>query len=162
MPRFLGGYCACQTGAALPFEDDYAAASAVNFKVTGKKLPKQSFGIMPKIAEVDSLVTPDRQSRVREVHPEVCFWALNDGRPMRWNKKTQEGSRERWDALRKVLPSLAPEPATLKGCALDDYIDALAAAWTAVCLARGSATRIPERPSLDAKGLRMEMWMPTA
>ncbi len=45
-------------------------------------------------------------------------------------------------------------------CAVDDYIDALVAAWTAVCISRGSAQRIPSRPEMDDKGLRMEMWFP--
>ncbi len=149
---------------AIRFVADYVAASQTNLQVTGKKLTKQSFGIMPKIADVDQHMTPDRQSHIKEVHPEVCFWALNNRRPMSWNKIMPEGSRERWRTLMGILPFLSPEPKLPpeigKGCALDDFIDALAAAWTAICIVHGSGTRIPQEPKVDQKGLRMEMWLP--
>lgn len=40
----------------------------------------------------------------------------------------------------------------------DDILDAYAAAWTALRIAENGAKRIPEHSSIDAKGLRMEMW----
>jgi predicted RNase H-like nuclease len=142
----------------------YASASQANSQASGRKLSKQTFAIMPKIAEVDSLMTPTLQSRVREVHPEVCFWALNNRKPMSWNKKKPAGRAERWRILRRVLPSLPVEPAlspTVKGqCAVDVYIGALVAAWTAVCIARGSAGSIPHNPTVHDRGLRMEIWFP--
>jgi len=144
--------------------EDYRAASEANFEVSGKKLPKQSFAIMPKITRVDSLMTPDLQPRIREVHPEVCFWALNNGRAMAWNKKKPAGHDERWRILRKVLPSLPAQPLHPRdlphACAVDDHIDALVAVWTAVCISRGSAQRIPSQPEMDDKGLHREMWFP--
>jgi len=144
--------------------EEYRAASEANFEVNGKKLPKQSFAIMPKITRVDSLITPDLQTRIHEVHPEVCFWALNSRRPMSHKKSRLSGRVERWQVLCRVLPSLPekpPRPRDLPtGCAVDDYIDSLVAAWTAVSIARGSAQRIPSQPEIDDKGLRMEMWFP--
>ncbi|MGH9739245.1 MAG: DUF429 domain-containing protein [Candidatus Acidiferrales bacterium] len=35
-----------------------------------------------------------------EFQPEVCFWALNQTRPMKHNKKTKEGTEERVVLLR--------------------------------------------------------------
>ena len=148
--------------AALSIED-YWEASAANFRVTGRMLSKQAYGIRRKIREVDSGMTPDRQALVHEVHPELCFWALNDHEPALSNKKRLAGRHERWQSLRTVLP-LQPEPPRPRdlphACAVDDYIDALVAAWTAVCISRGSAQRIPSQPEMDEKGLRMEMWFP--
>ena len=143
--------------------EDYWEASAANFRVTGRMLSKQADGIRRKIREVDSGMTPDRQARVHEVHPELCFWAINDHEPALSNKKRLAGRHERWQSLRTVLP-LQPEPPRPRdlphACAVDDYIDALVAAWTAVCISRGSAQRIPSQPEMDEKGLRMEMWFP--
>jgi predicted RNase H-like nuclease len=148
---------------ALAF-DEYARASTVNFELTGRYLNRQAFNIAPKIREVDEAMKAGVQERVREVHPEVAFMVLNGGRAMRLSKKTAAGRQVRWRLLRGVIegltanPSLPPE---LKGrCGTDDYIDALACAWTAVCVARGTAVRIPEAPPVDERGLRMEIWIP--
>ena len=142
----------------------HAAASAANLRLTGRGISIQAFAIMPKIAEVDPLITPALQTRVREVHPELCFWSLNRRQPILSNKKRIGGRHERWHVLRSVLPSLPeqpPRPRELpRDCAVDDYIDALVAAWTAVCIARGSGDRIPHNPTLDNRGLRMQMWFP--
>ncbi len=150
--------------AALSIED-YWEASTANFRVTGRKLSKQADGIRRKIREVDSGMTSDRQARVHEVHPELCFWALNNREPIFSNKKRLAGRAQRWRLLRTVLQSLPVEPPRPRdlphACAVDDYIDALVAAWTAVSISRGSAQRIPSQPEMDDKGLRMEMWLPT-
>jgi predicted RNase H-like nuclease len=145
-------------------QEDHKAASEANRRVTGKGLAIQAYNITRKIAEVDSLITPALQSRIREVHPEVCFWALNGGEPMFHKKSHIAGRAERWHVLREVLPSLAKEPPRPRhlpaGCAVDDYIDARVAVWTAVCIARDSADRIPKELAVDDQGLRMEMWFP--
>jgi len=143
--------------------ENYAVVNAEHRRITGRGLAKQSFAIAPKIKEVDDHMTPTLQKHVREVHPELCFWALA-GHPMRHNKKHPEGRDERWALLRDVIPSLGPEPLLPSDigqpCAMDDYIDAMIAAWTAVCIIRGSATSIPAEPEYDGQGLRMEMWRP--
>src|SRR2546427_484467 len=59
--------------------------------------------IVPKILEVDRLLRghPARREIVREAHPELCFFFLNGGRPMREPKKTAGGQGERVALLRK-------------------------------------------------------------
>ena len=103
----------------------------------------QSYGIWRKIAEVDEVLTGrDKPSNVREVHPEVCFWALN-GRKAVSPKKikgkiSSEGIDERKDILR------GPEPQTeavftfarskfpsKTAVGDDDILDALVGAVTA-------------------------------
>ena len=38
-----------------------------------KSVPPHAFGIYPKISEVDSVMKPEIQVKVFEVHPELCF-----------------------------------------------------------------------------------------
>jgi len=148
---------------ALSF-GEYRAASEVNFQLTGRRLNKQSFNISPKVREVDQAIKPGMMERVREVHPEVSFQSLKDGVALTLNKKTASGRAERWRLLRGVLTGLSRTvtlPDVLRGrCQPDDYVDALVCAWTAVCVARGVAQRIPAEPEIDDRGLRMEMWLP--
>ncbi len=149
--------------------ETYEKASNINYQRTGKRLSRQTWSITPKIREVNCflLEVKSARSRVREIHPEICFWALAGGQPMRHSKKTEEGFCER----RKVLHSIYPCTSDIIQCALskwkgqvakDDVLDALSAAITAAAGGE-NLTSIPERPELDSRGLRMEMvykpWM---
>lgn len=138
--------------------DTYQEASGLSRKANGKRLSKQSFGILPKIRQVDELMTPELQKRVFEVHPEVSFWALNDKRAMRDKKSSQEGKEERlkvllpcYPCLRRLLADLAREQARD-----DDLLDAAVAAWTAERIAKGQACRLSSA-EVDSKKLRMEI-----
>ena len=143
---------------------EYWEASAVNLDVTGSRLTRQSFNIAPKICEVDEEMSPGLQTRIYEVHPELCFWSLNCGERLNHKKKHKAGRAERWALLHAVLqhlPAAPPAPRDMPdGCAVDDYLDALAAAWTALCVFEGRAQRVPLSPQKDARGLRMEIWYP--
>ncbi len=125
----------------------------------GAGMSRQAFGILPKIREVDPLMTPEVQETVREIHPELCFYGLT-GHPMRHNKRLTEGKAERLGALQGrfsgIERALGVFPRSRVGS--DDVLDAYAAAWTALGIAENAARRIPPRPPIDAKGLRMEMW----
>ncbi|MDI6632332.1 MAG: DUF429 domain-containing protein [Thermoanaerobacteraceae bacterium] len=68
--------------------DSYEEASEINRQHTGRKLSKQSWGILLKIRQVEELVTGDAEARarIRESHPEICFWALA-GYPMEYRYK---------------------------------------------------------------------------
>jgi predicted RNase H-like nuclease len=56
----------------LTYEDAAARSKAAS----GKSLSRQAFGLLPRIGEVDELMTPDRQRHLVEIHPEVCFTVL--------------------------------------------------------------------------------------
>jgi len=111
----------------------HVAASQINRDKTGRGLSQQAFGIMPKIKQVDDAITSECQGWAFEVHPEVCFWALNQRRPMAHNKRTKEGVAERIALLRHAFPQierhLANRPTRVGA---DDLLDAAAAAWTAL------------------------------
>lgn len=141
----------------------YEEASRTNFKCAGKKLNKQSFFIMDKIRQVDDVVTPAMQKRVREIHPEVTFYVLNGERPVQHNKKTLAGRSERVALLAGAFLNAAEViERTRKAGAVerDDILDALAAAWTAAKAVVGQAATLPEHPASDRKSFRMEILRP--
>jgi predicted RNase H-like nuclease len=127
----------------------------------------QVFNILPKIREVDRLMTPELQQRVFEAHPELAFMTLT-GAPMRHNKKTHEGREERLRALehapnglfRGIRKTFANALKSFKRAqvAPDDLLDAYVLARTALRIANRQANRLPSDPPVDWKGLRMEIW----
>jgi predicted RNase H-like nuclease len=136
----------------------HAAATAMNVRMTGRGLSQQAWGIAPKIKQMDDAITSDCQRWAFEVHPEVCFWALNQRSPMKHNKKTKEGAAERVVLLRRVFPEieshLANRPARVGG---DDLLDAAAAAWTALRRHRNEAECVCT-PEHDEKGLAVTIF----
>lgn len=119
----------------------------------GLGISKQCYHLLPRIRELDAWITPGRQRRVREAHPELAF-ALMHGAPMRHPKRTLAGRRERMRALRRV--GLAPEEGPPAGARWDDLLDACALRWSAGRLARGEAL-VLGGGARDARGLRMEI-----
>ncbi len=145
-------------------EDPYEADSLANQAETGKKLTKQTWNIIPKISEVDRLLRSceEARSKVREAHPEVCFWAFNGEKAVASRKRTREGRLARLEILRRLEPrsdailhrAMTSHPR--KDLAEDDVLDALVLAITATRQPNGLAT-IPTAPEYDACGLPMEM-----
>jgi predicted RNase H-like nuclease len=142
---------------------DATKASDINERLTGRRLSKQALGIIRKIREVDKLLAVDNNARsvMKEIHPELCFWALNGRAPMKYHKKDERGLLERKQVLRGVcsfiddLVSYALEKNRGK-VAEDDIIDALAAAVTAsrsIC----RLSFVPDSPEIDSMGLPMQM-----
>ena len=124
------------------------------------RLNKQSFGILGKVREMDGIITPDLQIRIREAHPEVSFFVMAGLAAATSGKKKKEGREERIDMLRnhfyQVNDGLAAFPSSK--AADDDILDAYACAWTAIRIFRGEAGCLPDAPALDSRGLRMEIW----
>jgi predicted RNase H-like nuclease len=125
------------------------AASTYEEALTIGGLSKQAFHLLPKIREVDELMTPLRQRTIVEAHPELCFARLL-GAPCRAPKRTAEGRAERQTA---VSLSIDRPPS---GAAWDDVLDACALVGTARRLATGSVERLGDG-SRDRRGLRCEI-----
>ncbi len=146
------------------YSDNYKRASEINKEETGGYLTTQAWGIIPRIKEVDQLLQNDKtaRARIREIHPEVCFWALHGERPMEYPKKKKEGIQERKSVLISVYPDseaifkCAEQKYLRKDVARDDILDALVAAVTAYKGGRGLKS-IPEVSEFDSHGLPMEM-----
>ena len=140
----------------------YDEASRVWYEAEEKRATKQTWAILPKIREVDAFLrdTPRYQEFVREIHPEVCFYFLAGGRPMRVRKDRADGRAERAEQLRRhfgsAVDSALGDRRSL-GCQPDDILDAFAALWTARRVRAGTAVTIPASPPHDSLGLRMEM-----
>lgn len=141
----------------------YRRACAVSRRTLGVALSRETFNILPKIRQVDALVTRARQRFVREVHPEVV-WALlaGRGRGLRHAKRTPAGERERRALLRGVAPRFDLSAVRRRlgpaRVARDDVIDAVACLLAAARIVRGEARTLPGGVvPRDARGLRMEI-----
>lgn len=166
--RMLGPRRASSVFPAPSRSASYAAtieeARARNIAEVGRSLSTQAWGICPKVAEVDALLqpAPGVRTRVREVHPEVCFWALNGKRAMAHSKSTREGRGERLSVLTKYEPrsaalvdqALSEQRRAAVQC--DDVLDALAAYVTA-SVVPGPLLSLQGAPDRDLHGLPMEM-----
>jgi predicted RNase H-like nuclease len=142
---------------------NYWAASKICLKYSGKKLNRQSFFLLDKIRQVDNLITPALQQRVCEIHPEILFWALNNKKPMQYNKRKFAGRNERMKLLTRIFQNveeIVAEARKPKKVAPDDILDALVAVWTASQIILQKAQTLPENPHLDSKDLRMEIVYP--
>jgi predicted RNase H-like nuclease len=144
---------------------DYTEANEISFEYSGKKLTPPTWAITGKIRQVDESMTQELQRRVREIHPEISFWALNHGQPMQRKKTTVAGRNERVVLLSVIFSDLyhvVAECHQPKKVQVDDILDALAAAWTAGQAVIGKAKTLPDNPESDSKGLKMEILYPAA
>ncbi len=151
----------CRAALDVP---SYSAASEINRTRTGRGLSKQTWAIADKIREVDRLLAYELAARrvVREIHPEVLFWALNGGASMEYPKRTPAGRQERLAVLTRHYPRTTEVSDYVERVlnrslvAPDDVLDALGAAVTAR-LGRSGLSTIPAVPAQDSTGLPMEM-----
>ncbi|WP_323677453.1 DUF429 domain-containing protein [Halorubellus sp. PRR65] len=157
-------------------EDDYESANEKQREKSDKGLMRQTFNITHRVREVDGVLRNDHlvrvtQNRIREAHPEVCFWALNDRQDMQFSKSSQPAAAH-WERVRTLeavhsdapdtflenLRAAGDEIVTWDAPELsnDDLLDAFALAVTASTLT-GEFETLPEDPSEDETGLTMEM-----
>ena len=152
---------------AAVMQDDYFASCQVNLENSNppRKVSKQCFMLFPKIREIDAVITPSQQTRVWEVHPELCFWAMNGGQPVPVPKKVRSRPNPGGMALRRDLLARngfpvdrLQHPSWPKSkVAEDDILDACACAWSAARIARGEHISLPAEPEFDGRGLRMQI-----
>ena len=127
-------------------------------------LSKQTFYLIPKMRSLAKRMTPALQQRVREVHPELAFYAMNGDAAVDASKHRDEGRAARADLLEAHgFPNVraAIDALTGSGVGADDVIDAHAACWTARRIRDGTAERCPPRAEsapCNDRGLRMEIW----
>lgn len=144
--------------------ETHVEACTKNQEKTGKGLSIQTFEIMTKIREIDDLMRTCEKARclIREIHPELCFWALNERNALRFKKTKRQGIEERLTVLERIRPSARQEFNTILKCFLrkdvsrDDILDAMVASVTAS--ADSSMIRtLPAQLVRDDYGLPMEM-----
>ena len=146
------------------YVESYEKACEINEKLTGKRISKQAWNIVPKIRDVDNFLVENKifREKVKEVAPEICFQAFT-GFPMKSSKKSFDGFSERMKALRSVclftdgIVEAALSEYRRKEVAKDDILDALAAAITAKMGCRYGFEYVPGEPETESKGLKIQM-----
>lgn len=135
-------------------------ASHIRFKIEGKRMSCQAFGIVKKVREVDrAMVDAPAVRRIVEVHPELSF-AIWQGHPMQNPKRKKAGREERRELIRREWPDTLERceaSRDRRNCNLDDLYDAFAALWSARRVASGIAVQLPENPLRDACHLPMRI-----
>ena len=151
----------CREAVALT---DYEQACDKNTKILEKAMSQQTFHIMHKIKEVDDyLQSTDTKSNIKESHPEIAFFFLNEKKSLHNKKKTKEGIEERLGILTQLdditqhLYNSALEHYLRKDVKRDDILDALCLA-----LLPGLDNRIlktvPSQPQKDKMGIEMAIY----
>jgi predicted RNase H-like nuclease len=161
------------------YAGSYEAAATANEQSLGRGLSSQSWGLIPRIREVDMLLRweADARNRVRESHPEVAFRMLNGDDAVTWSKQTETGRDERIDILDDALSNTDvrsaydeieatyiddPDPwqRRIGTSNRDDLVDAFGLAVTALLGMAGSFERLPgedDEVPTDEVGLPMEI-----
>ena len=144
--------------------DSYEDACAKHQSVTGTKISKQAWFLMPKIRELDTFLRGRTYATppIRECHPEIAFASAQDGVPMRHPKKHPLGFLDRMRLLETLVQGAedvvrdAVERFDAKSLVVDDVLDAMVLAYLSSLGPRGLAT-LPASPSLDDAGIPMEL-----
>lgn len=142
---------------------DQNEASSISRSIDGKGVSAQAFAIYRRVGEVDELMRSDERALgyVREIHPELCFMAWNNGEPILEPKKSHQGMNVRLSLVTAHFGETAASLVRMRHprgqVADDDIYDAFAALWTAERILLGIAKSIPDKPEIDPFGLPMVM-----
>lgn len=133
-----------------PVRDAFAAtshveASAINRRRTGNGISVQAWGLREKVLAADEWSRTTRHDHW-EVHPELAFSLLRDGRPCDHPKSTWSGQQERRAALAAAGIDLDDLGEVGALAAADDVLDAAAVAWSARRLVTGHGRSWPDPP----------------
>jgi predicted RNase H-like nuclease len=142
---------------------DFPSHAAANRALRSRGEPGisvQLWHLGKKIGELDRAMTPRRQRRIYEAHPELVFLRLNGGVPLA-SKHTEEGVRLRrkllWASGFRSLDRWLTRDRIGRGAKVDDILDAGALAFAA----RDAHPKrvLPHgRAPKDARGLEMQIW----
>ncbi len=145
--RYLGG--AASTVFTTPRREQLEAPFG-----PGSRVSAQAHALGPRITHVTALAVAD--ARLREVHPEVSFRAMNDGAELSYRKKSYGGVLERLELLRSGGIELG-DVGVAAGVPIDDVLDAAAAAWSGHRIASGAASCLPDPPE-NIDGRPVAIW----
>jgi predicted RNase H-like nuclease len=136
--------------------ESHADACDIAQRLTGSRIARQAWELRTKMVDAYAPWAEDPK-RFREVHPEVSFAAIADGRLE--SKKTWSGHRARVALLRSVGIEIPDDLGTDVGLAgPDDVLDAAVVAWSAARLARGEGCSLPDPPERDVDGRAIAIW----
>jgi predicted RNase H-like nuclease len=152
--------------------ESYAEARDRQEARTDRSIGAQTWGLADKLREVDAFMrTHDAAvGTVREAHPELCFWALNDGQATEYSKTGRPiaGFWERIEILERVDDAICRD-VRAAGTDLvtegsnDDLLDAFVLAVAASPLTgelRSLPAEWPDGDPGDPAGLPIEIVYP--
>jgi predicted RNase H-like nuclease len=105
-------------------------ANQLNRLYLGKGLSKQSWNICNKIKEANLFITHRPDVPLFEAHPELCFYFLNNCKPLLSKKSLSEGAADRLKIIAEYDPNFLQvitdkiRVTKRKAVKLDDIIDA--------------------------------------
>ena len=146
--------------------NNYTKAKEINKKILTKSISIQSWNISNKIKEVDEFLikNKNKQLKIHESHPEFCFINLNNGIPLKNNKKTMQGVKERVSILSKFIKNtediLEKNYTKYKNEKIkrDDILDAISLALSVKRWSINGRRKITQYPTYDEKGLPFEIY----
>lgn len=148
------------------YSESYEQAKTINIEELGKSISIQAWNIVAKIKELDVFLLKNKslQKRIWEAHPEICFAALNNGKPMLYKKSIKEGAEERLAILQKTNPiskeifQKGINDFLRKEVKKDDLLDAICLAVNGLLGEEGEYEFISsEKNKFDREGLEMKM-----
>ena len=109
---------------------DYDEAKRIAVDLTGKKISKQAWYLLPKMLDVVEhwRSQPDR---IREVHPECSFRAMRGDAARVEQEDLERASRSGCASCATTGSTWSPGTTMRTDVAPDDVVDAAAVAWTA-------------------------------
>ncbi len=136
---------------------DYDEAKAISRATCGRAPSIQAWNLVPKIAELDRMLTPDDQMAVIEGHPELAFARLGDG-PCPASKSTPDGRAERLDRCRRRFGAARVDAVlATRSMPIVDALDALVLCDLAERVLDGDAEAVGWQR--DRRGLRATVWV---
>ena len=144
------------------FAGDYQDASAINHRMTGKKLSKQAWYLCPKIRELDELLAEEfsLSDEIFESHPELVFRLMAGVQLPK--KKLAEGLTARLTLLERAgMPAtqlvnnlIDQYPRSV--CFADDAVDAL----VLLLLAHSPSEDLDQEAEIDRRGIPINLKIP--
>lgn len=144
-------------------EADWDVFKQLHKEANGQGLSRQVFDLRKKLVEVDDLMQPVLQKRIREFHPELA-WKKLSGNTLS-SKHSAAGILQRFRILKELFSSIETfaDSALLESSStgIDDLFDALVGLQVAFCIANKHVPpyKLPAKSvQPDGKDLKMEIW----
>ncbi|MBN8821874.1 MULTISPECIES: DUF429 domain-containing protein [unclassified Spirosoma] len=115
---------------AAVYAATYAEANRLNRLYTDKGVSKQTWNICAKIREANQFLGDHPDYSIREAHPELCFYYLNQRQPLLSKKSTPQGAADRLGLIARhaeSYPQVIENTLKItkrKDVKVDDVIDA--------------------------------------
>lgn len=148
------------------YAESYHHAKQAELKLQGKSISIQSWNISKKIKELDQYIyeNPHVISKLRESHPEYCFYKLNKDNPLQYSKKLSIGIEERLSILQNFVVNVEDSFKNFydknkhKGLKKDDIIDSIVLYVCADKWKINGSKSLTQSPPKDPRGIPCEIY----